>query len=160
MAKITLGLASAHGPLLSTPPDQWWQRAEADRRNIFELFYKGNAYSFDELVKLRADEHIPERQLTLDVMTERHAACQLAIEMLATTFARVSPDVAVVIGDDQHESFLDENMPAFAVYCGETFENVPLSAEQQAKRAPGDAIADWGHRPPRWPFTRAYRSWR
>lgn len=148
MARIVLGIASAHGPLLSTPPDQWWQRAEADRKGIFELFYKGQLYSFDELVKVRADEHIAERQLTLDVMTERHAACQKAIATLAETFERVAPDVAVVIGDDQRESFLDDNMPAFAVYYGDKIDNIPLTSEQQAKRAPGEAIADWGHRPP------------
>src|SRR5438093_965344 len=148
MARIVLGMASAHGPLLSTPPDQWWQRAEADRKGIFELFFKGQLYTFDQLVKLRADEQIVERQLTPPVMAERHAACQQAIATLADTFERVAPDVAVVIGDDQKESFLDDNMPAFAVYYGEKIDNVPLPPEQQAKRAPGEAIADWGHHPP------------
>lgn len=148
MAKLVLGMASSHGPLLSTPPDQWWQRAEADRSGVFELFYKGKAYLFDELVKLRADEKIVERQLTAEVMAERHAACQRAIATLGETIERVAPDVAIVIGDDQKESFLDDNMPAFAVYYGDTIENHPISPERQAKRPPGEAIADWGHHPP------------
>lgn len=148
MAQIVLGMASAHGPLLSTPPDQWWQRAEADRKGIFDLFYKGKLYTFEELVKARADEHIVEKQLTPEVMVNRHAACQKAIATLAATFERVAADVAVVIGDDQHESFLDDNMPAFAVYYGDKIDNPPISAEEQAKRPPGEAIADWGHRPP------------
>ena len=117
--------------------------------NTFELFYKGKLYSFDELVAERADEHIQERQLTLEVMTERHAACQKAIATLADTFERSAPDVAIIIGDDQHESFLDGTLAAFAVYYGDKIDNLPLSDEVQAKRAPGDAIADWGHRPPR-----------
>lgn len=148
MARIVLGVASAHGPLLSTPPDQWWQRAEADRAGIFELFYKGQLQTFDDLVKLRADEHIVERQLTAEVMAERHAACQRAIGTLAETFERVAPGVAVIIGDDQRESFLDDNMPAFAICYADKIDNPPLSAEQQAKRPPGEALADWGHRPP------------
>src|SRR5579871_1185301 len=141
-------MASAHGPLLSTPPDQWWQRGLADRQGLFELYFKGELHTFDELVRLRSEERIVERQLTPAIMAERHASCQTAINSLAATFTEVSPDIAVIIGDDQHESFLDEIMPAFAVYCGDRIENVPLTSEQQAKRNPGDAIADWGHRPP------------
>ena len=33
MAKIVLGMAASHGPLLATPPEQWEGRVEADRRN-------------------------------------------------------------------------------------------------------------------------------
>jgi len=148
LAKLSLGIATAHGPLLSTPPDQWWQRGEADRRGFFELFYKGKLYTFDELVKERADENIAELQLNPQVMAERHAACQAAIATLAETFEKSAPDLALVIGDDQHESFLDDNMPAFAVYYGDKIDNLPMSAEEQAKRAPGENLADWSHRPP------------
>ena len=28
MARIVLGIGTSHGPLLSTPPDQWHQRVE------------------------------------------------------------------------------------------------------------------------------------
>ena len=33
MAEIVLGIGSSHGPLLSTPPEQWDLRAKADREN-------------------------------------------------------------------------------------------------------------------------------
>src|SRR5438876_4709305 len=75
VAKIVLGMATSHGPLLSTPPDQWWQRGMADRKGFFELFFKGDLYSFDDLVRSRAGEDI-QRELQPDVMAERHAACQ------------------------------------------------------------------------------------
>ncbi|MPZ14167.1 MAG: protocatechuate 3,4-dioxygenase [Chloroflexi bacterium] len=147
MARIVLGMATSHGPLLSTPPDQWWQRGLADRNGHFELFFKGGLHSFDDLVKLRADEHV-EHQLEPELMAQRHEACQTSLAELSATVKRVAPDVAVVIGDDQHESFLDDNMPAFAVYWGDSVQNVPLTAEQSARRAPGESIADWGQRPP------------
>jgi OH-DDVA oxygenase/3-O-methylgallate 3,4-dioxygenase len=81
-------------------------------------------------------------------MREHHEACQRAIASLAATFRKVSPDVAVIIGDDQEEVLLDDNMPAFMIYWGDKVDNVPMTAEQAAKAPPGIAIADWGHHPP------------
>lgn len=149
MAKIILGIGTSHGPMLSTPPEEWGQRALADRRGGrgHELYFGGRAYTFDELERERANEHL-EKELTIEKRRERHAACQRAIASLAETFARVSPDVAVIIGDDQEELFLEDNMPAFAVYWGDTVDNVPLTPEQAAKMPPGIAVAAWGHTPP------------
>ena len=33
MAEIVLGMATSHGPMLSTPWKKWGQRVNADRRN-------------------------------------------------------------------------------------------------------------------------------
>jgi len=38
MAEIVLGIGSSHGPLLSTPPEQWDLRAKADRANKSHWF--------------------------------------------------------------------------------------------------------------------------
>lgn len=146
MAKVVLGLGSSHGPMLSTPPEEWGQRVLADQTRL-ELFYRGKLYQFDDLARERSDEHL-EAEVTIEKMRERHAACQRAISSLAETFARVQPDVAVIFGDDQEEVFLEDNMPAFLVYWGDTFENVPLSEEEAGRRGPGLAVAAWGHSPP------------
>lgn len=149
MAKIIMGIGTSHGPMLSTPPEEWGQRVVADKRGgpSHQLFFKGKFHSFDELEKARVGEHL-ESQVTLDKMREHHAACQRAIASLADTFAKVSPDVAVIIGDDQEEVLLEDNMPAFMVYWGDTVANVPMSAEHAAKAPPGIAVAAWGHQPP------------
>jgi hypothetical protein len=144
MARIVLGLGTSHGPLLNTPPEEWAQRAEADRRNP-ALYYRGRAYKFDELLELRAPEGF-EREITLEQRMARHAACQRAIDAVSDTLRRVGPDVVVIIGDDQEELFLDDNMPAFCIYWGETALNAPIPPT--ARRAPGLAIADWGYYPP------------
>src|SRR3970282_1144585 len=101
MARIVLGMAHSHGPLLSTPPDQWWQRGLADRNGHFELFFRGDLYGFDDLVRIRSDEHV-KKQLEPEIMAKRHAACQKSIAELAQTLEQVRPDVAVIIGDDQN----------------------------------------------------------
>ena len=39
-SQIALGIGTSHGPQLSTPPEEWGQRASADRRNS-ELAFRG-----------------------------------------------------------------------------------------------------------------------
>ena len=43
MADVVLGIGSSHGPLLSTPPEQWELRAKADRENAHH-WYRGRTY--------------------------------------------------------------------------------------------------------------------
>jgi hypothetical protein len=146
MAKLVLGLGTSHGPLLNTPPDQWGQRAEADRRNP-RLYFRGQPYTFDELAAARADEHF-ERELAPETLAARHAACQQALAALSDTLRHVAPDVVVIVGDDQEELYLDEHMPALSIYSGETVDNAPIPESMQAKRTPGLTIADWAYYPP------------
>src|SRR5512146_889825 len=63
MAKIVLGLGTSHGPMLSTPPEEWGQRAIFDRQ--IRHHYRGETWSFAELVELRRDQHVA-REITLE----------------------------------------------------------------------------------------------
>ena len=146
MAKIVLGVATSHGPMLATLPDQWNLRANDDRAMSL-LCYRGERYTFDQLVRLRAPERM-EQQITIEVWRRRYAACQSALHHLAHVFAKVSPDVAVIIGDDQMEIFTDYDMPAFSIYYGDTIENTPFTEAQKAAMTPGMLIAEGGHHGP------------
>jgi hypothetical protein len=107
VARITLGLATSHGPMLSVRPETWPERVKADRANP-QHFFKGKTYTFDQLVAVRKAEHLYQ-QVSLDVFRERHARCQQAIRTLADIFEAHKPDVAVVVGNDQMEVFTKEN---------------------------------------------------
>jgi len=146
MARIVLGIGTSHGPMLSTPWDQWAQRVGFDR-SVAAHDFRGGHYSFDQLVDLRKDAHF-EREITPEKWQARHAACQAALDRLAEKFAEVKPDVAVIVGNDQRELFMEDNFPAFAVHWGETIENRPRTPEQVAKLPPGVAVAERGHAPP------------
>jgi hypothetical protein len=146
MADIVLGMATSHGPLLSTPPEEWHQRAEADRRHP-ALCYRGETYTFAQLLAARGGPRF-EQECALERRQARHAACQRHLATLAAVLRGVAPDVAVIIGDDQDEVFHDDNLPALAVYWGETIPNLPIPAERLAAMPPGVAIAAWGHAPP------------
>lgn len=107
MAKIVLGMASSHAPQLAMPPEQW--RSYGDRsRTQNNHWYQGKTYSFDELVDLRAESHF-DQECTDDKFQSRYDACQRAIKHLAHTLDTVKPDLAIILGDDQHEAFVDDN---------------------------------------------------
>jgi hypothetical protein len=144
MARIVLGLATSHGPMLSTPPERWGDRVEADRARRHP--FRGEEHSFDELVRLRSSEGLAA-QSALEERRTRLDRCRRAIDALTRAFDEAKPDAAVIVGNDQHELFLEKNMPAFAVYWGESIENVPSTPEQIARQAPGIAIAERGHCP-------------
>ncbi len=144
MAQIVLGLGSSHGPMLSTPPDQWHLRVAADRKGMHP--FRGKIYSFDELAELRKEEGI-STQITPDVWQARHLACRTAINKLADVFAEANPDVVVVVGNDQMEVFSSSLIPAFCVYWGETIDNFAPDEEHMAKLPPGIAISVEGSAP-------------
>lgn len=145
MAKIVLGIGTSHGPMLSTPPEQWDLRVPADKgmRHPF----KGQTYGFDELVAHRAAERI-DQQITLDVWRTRHAQCRRAIAELARLYDEVKPDIAVIVGNDQMEIFNADLVPAFSVLWGEEIINSEYSAERLAQLPVGVAVSVPGHIPP------------
>lgn len=145
MAQIVLGMALSHGPMLATTPEQWGLRVPADRAGKHP--FRGRFWTFAELVEHRRADHF-EMQCTLDVMRERHAACQRALDRLAEIFAEVKPDVAVIFGNDQMEIFNESLIPAFSVMWGERIVNSELPAAHLAKLPPGIAEAVPGHIPP------------
>jgi hypothetical protein len=146
MAKIVLGIATSHGPMLGTPPERWCERVEADRRSA-ALYFRGRPYDFQQLLAEREGEQL-QREVTPARMQERYDACQTAITVLSETYSRVAPDVGVIIGDDQQEIFLDDNMPAFSVFWGDSATNGPLTESQLGSKAPGLSLGDWCYHPP------------
>ena len=140
MAKITFGLGTSHGPMLSIPPEYWQDRVSFDRENP-RHFYKGKTYNFDQMVELHKDAHLAE-QITPEVSLERHNRNQNAIRQLADYFDQHRPDIAVVVGNDQMEIFTDQHVPAFAVFWGDHVEGHPRSPEFLAKLNPAVARAE------------------
>jgi 3-O-methylgallate 3,4-dioxygenase len=145
MAKIVLGLGTSHGPMLSTPPDQWTLRAQFDRTARHP--WKGRMWNFDELVAARKDDHF-ENQITPELWRSRHAACRTALDKLAKIFAAAAPDLVMIVGNDHMEMFNESAVPAFTVFSGKEMINNPWTPEREAKAAIGTLIAVPGHVPP------------
>lgn len=140
MAEIVLGIGSAHGPLLSTPPEQWDLRAQADRENKRHWF-RGKTYDFEGLMKERAPGF--HKEVEIQVRRERSARCKQAVQKLGEKFREVAPDAVVILGNDQREFFNAGLTPSITVYRGETISNVQHLMED----APGLNIAEPGNSP-------------
>lgn len=145
MAEIVFGLATSHGPLLSTPPEHWERRVEADRRGAPHP-YRGENYSFEELVQLRSEEDL-KRKCRLEERQRRYRLCQSAIDELSGALRSHAPDALVLIGSDRREIFRESLTPTFAVFHGDELENVALDEEEVARLKPGLAVAQWAHTP-------------
>lgn len=130
MADIVLGIGTSHSPLLASPPEDYPKHAEIDAKGRRLLDRDGRPCTYGELLE-RADPAI-RRQIEPAVLQERAARCTANVERLAATLEAAALDALIVIGDDQHEQFFDDNMPAILIYSGETIENNPLAMEAEA----------------------------
>jgi 3-O-methylgallate 3,4-dioxygenase len=146
MARITFGLGTSHGPMLSIPSEYWGDRVSFDRENP-QHFFQGKTYNFNELVELQKKQDL-EAQITPEVCRDRHARCQKAIVELSDFFETHRPDAAVVVGNDQMEVFKRDHVPAFAVFWGEYVEGHPRTPEFLAKLNPAVARAEADRTPP------------
>jgi hypothetical protein len=142
MAKLVLGIGTSHGPLLSTPPEQWDLRAKADRENR-QHYFRGKPYDYESLLRERTPGFAGE--IGLETRRERHARCQRALDALGKKWREVAADAMVIIGNDQRELFREDLTPPITVYNGKQIENIPYTHKEDA---PGLAIAEKGNCPP------------
>ena len=148
MADIVFGFGSSHGPLLSTPPEQWDLRADADRANKAHA-YRGGTYDFAQLLALRTKEGGDfAEQNRIEVRRERHARNQTQLDRLADRVAGADVDLIVLVGDDQHEWFQPELQPAFTVFYGTEVVNTAYSEAAIKGKQPGLALVRKARHPP------------
>ena len=143
MAKIVLAIATTHGPQLHTTVAQWALRVKADQARVHP--YRGGSHTFDALVAMRKAEGL-EVKSTMEAMAGYHHRCHAAMETLADKWAEVKPDIAVILGNDQHEVFeTDELNPAFMVFYGDKIPNYLQTEERRKSLPPGVAEGEHGH---------------
>jgi hypothetical protein len=142
MAEIVLGIGTSHGPLLSTPPEQWDLRAKADRANK-QHYFRGKMYDYESLVRERAPGF--GKEIDLETRRERYSRCQRALNAVGKKFRDVAPEAFVIVGNDQREIFSGDWTPAITVFRGDRIENIP---DSKPEVSPGLKIAEAGNCPP------------
>ena len=130
MADIVLAIGTSHSPLLNSPAEDYPKHAAIDASGRKLVDKNGKPCTYGELLA-QADPSI-KRQIEPEVLEERSARCTDNIARLAKDMAEADLDALIIIGDDQHEQFFDDNMPAILVYWGETIENNPLHMDEDA----------------------------
>jgi 3-O-methylgallate 3,4-dioxygenase len=128
MAKLEFGFGTAHGSQVSLPPDMWSVHAALDEQRT----------NFEELLAVHGDSLASV--VTPEVFATKHARVQTAITRLRDALTSAAPDVIVIIGDDQKELFLDDCLPAMAVFWGKEIWDLPPDLEAMA---PSHRAAAW-----------------
>ena len=111
--------------MLNAPPTDWPRFIERDSRRADLLDTAGRLTSYEAQLN-----HAPPgitAEISPERMASRHAAVSGAMARLSGFLREARLDALIVVGDDQHELYHDDNMPGILVYYGETIRNVPLA---------------------------------
>lgn len=138
MARIVLGLGTSHSPQLSSPPDIWHDHVARDRVNSLLIGPDGKVYHFDELPPT-----VDESKLSLEAWQQVLDRTDRAIDRLHEAFEQAHPDVVLIVGDDQEELFLDDGIPAVAIFWGEALRDLPPTKEKLQSIPAGIRAAHW-----------------
>jgi 3-O-methylgallate 3,4-dioxygenase len=134
MAQIVFGMAIPHSGMQGKPGDNWLEDGGRDRNNP-ELWYRNRTWTYPELEAERIGEGFAA-YLTLEERRTRSARCLAAIAELRRAYEAAKVDIAVIIGKDQKEIFVDLT-PSIAVYTGAEIFNGP---PQRAVYAPDTRV--------------------
>lgn len=141
MAEIVLGLASSHTPQMSTSAAFWKEHAARDERNTQLLGRDGRFHSYAELLA-DADPALAG-ELDAPVWQDKFDRAQAAVSMLTQRLAAAEPDVVVIVGDDQHELFGADGIPAIGLFTGESLMDLPPDADHFARIPKDIQAASW-----------------
>jgi Catalytic LigB subunit of aromatic ring-opening dioxygenase len=130
MADIVLAIGTSHSPLLNSPAEDYPKHAAIDASGRKLIGKDGRPCTYGELLA-KADPSI-KRQIEPKVLEQRSARCTENIAQLARELTAARLDALIVIGDDQHEQFFEDNMPAILIYWGDKIENHPLHMDDDA----------------------------
>jgi hypothetical protein len=142
MAEIVLGIGTSHTPMLTLPAELWSSYAGRDARNP-ELAFPphGLVMSYEDALRSVSPE-VRAKYRGPEAFRVQAEACQRALDELARALSDASPDITVVVSDDQDEWFYEDNMPALSVYWGESVPLIPRRppAGSEMDRAVAEAI--------------------
>lgn len=137
MARLVAAFGTSHSPALNSPFEDFAGHARRDEQYGGHLDRDGAPATYAQLAR-DADSSVLA-QIAPDVIAARIAACEAHLDRLAQAIAAARLDALAIVGDDQHEQYHDDNMPAFLVYCGDSIVNsvldLPAGAPDYWKRA-------------------------
>lgn len=116
MAKLVLGLAASHTPMLALEGKRWGERAADDLKNKNLNLSDGRFVTYDQLAKENGAPY--GAVATEEKFIEMEVASQKALDLMADRLEAAAPDIVIIVGDDQAELFSLSNMPAMSIYYG------------------------------------------
>ncbi len=136
MAEI-LGIGCSHGPIILTPPEVWHKGRERIYARVSN--YEKPARLLEELGQdngLSQDRHDHEKIME-------------SFQIMHDKLHEWNPDVVMIIGDDQAENFLQDNLPPFCLYTGEEADGYPFRRAAQTNLWDADPETKYTFRCPK-----------
>lgn len=130
MAELVLGVGTSHSPMVSLDGDDWLTWGERDHRHPMLYTRDGHNLTYDEQLATVGDTMIA--LATPDRCREGADRVGLAMTRLQATIADAELDSVLIIGDDQDEHLLSDNLPPFLVYWGDTMTNAAVDRSSDA----------------------------
>ncbi|MGF1596901.1 MAG: protocatechuate 3,4-dioxygenase [Acidimicrobiales bacterium] len=125
MAELVLGVGSSHSPMVTMGGDDWLAWGERDLSHPMLHTRDGRHVSYEEQLAAVGDTLVAE--VTAERCAEGAARVDAAVSQLRRALAEARPDVVVIVGDDQSEHLLGDNLPPFLVYWGDAITNDALA---------------------------------
>ena len=130
MAELVLGVGSSHSPMVSLGGDDWLEWGRGDLKHPMLYTRDGRHLSYDEQLALAGDSKAG--LATMDRCLAGADRVQAAVSRLQSVLVEAKLDTIVIIGDDQDEHLLADNLPPFLIYWGDTITNGSVSDRADA----------------------------
>lgn len=128
MARLVAAFASSHSVMLTATREDWIAGFRQSDRTMTLFDKKGAKRSYDEILAMAPADSAA--RVTPEKMAEAHARSEAAIATLKRHIDATALDALIVVGDDQHEIFHADMMPAIGLYYGETIRNAARPAAE------------------------------
>jgi len=132
MAKLVLGYASSHGPMMQTPPEGWQDLEAKDMQDP--------RYSYADL--LASARPGLEREVTSEKMRERWEACQRGIQRSHDVLAEAKADAFIVLSNPHGVPPLNRMYPVFGIYLSDAESQIDRTGHQTGGRRGSDRPVD------------------
>jgi hypothetical protein len=126
MAKLVAAFGSSHSVMLACRLEDWLTRFRQADLSLPFYDRRGNKLSFEQVLA-EAPPSAAEL-VTPEAITRRFREMENALEEMKKRVQTAKLDALIVLGDDQHELYQDDNMPAIGIYYGETIRNAVQTA--------------------------------
>ncbi len=121
MARLAAAFASSHSVMLGCELDDWLTKFNDADRVLPFYDREGRSLTFDQV--LASAPPGAKELVTPEAITRRFQETQACLAEMKRRLQAAKLDVLVILGDDQHELFRDELMPAIGIYYGASIRN-------------------------------------
>ncbi len=126
MADIVLAIGTSHSPLLNSPAEDYPKHAAIDASGRKLLDKQGPPLHLWRAAGERPT--LPSRNRSRRKCSSSGPRTAPRISRsLSRVLADARLDALIIIGDDQHEQFFDDNMPAILIYWGDKIAEQPAA---------------------------------